>query len=344
MYYPASNDWRAFPDKTATTGNDGGFYNFSTPFSDERPFAGDYFIRLSLVNAGTTAPSGSTPTEERKDTAFRNCSTFDAQPLTFRIDTTASEYAASGADPTSVPGSTSFTEVKLDNLLSSRTFAFPISGAVGIVGAEAKSVQVMSWRNSSWVELRDRQGRVHRLSPSRPSLELPPGTGTVESLEWRFGNDDPTAPISSGPTLRLRHRGQASNPPGGGFRVSWRNLLAAAGRALGGELAIPEFNPLPDWTALRLQPSGLAPGQEDPTLTVQAPLAGTLFTLPLTPGPDRLYSWSIDTPIARLSGRFQEQSGPRVGLWVDRAEVASPFGALTLLPSHLIVEMAHANP
>jgi len=235
-------------------------------------------------------------------------------------------------------------EVKLDNLLSSRTYAFPISGAVGIVGAEAQSVQVMSWRNCTWVELRDRQGRVHRLSPSRPSLELPPGTGTVESLEWRFGNDDPTAPISSGPTLRLRHRGQASNTPGGGFRVSWRNLLAAAGRALGGELAIPEFNPLPDWTALRLQPSGLAPGQEDPTLTVQAPLAGTLFTLPLTPGPDRLYSWSIDTPIARLSGRFQEQSGPRVGLWVDRAEVASPFGALTLLPSHLIVEMAHANP
>jgi len=202
-------------------------------------------------------------------------------------------------------------------------------------------VQVLDWSAASWIELRDRSGRVHRLSPTRTALELPPGTGAVESLEWSFGNGDPAVHITSGPTVRLRHRGQTTVRPSGGFRVSWRNLLAAVGRSVGGDFSVPGFNPLPDWTALSLHPDGLMPGQENPTLTLKAPLAGTLFTLPLSPGANNLYSWAVETPIATFAGRFQEQPGPRVGLWVDTARVVSPLGAMQLNPAHVIVEMDH---
>lgn len=336
-----SSTWSAFTNDVDDPWNDSGAFGFVTPFADEAPFAGGYTMRLSLVNAGTTSSSTRTPEAERKANALFDCSAYEASPLYFRIDTTALDSKAAGTDPTFIPGATAFTELKLDNLFTARTYAIPIRGAAGIVGAEALSVQVLDWSSASWIELRDRSGRVHRLSPSRTSLELPPGTGAVETLEWSFGNDDPAVRITSGPTVRLRHRGQNIVRPSGGFRVSWRNLLAAVGRSVGGDFSVPGFDPLPDWTALSLHPDGLMPGQENPTLTLKAPLAGTLFTLPLSPGANNLYSWSVETPIATFAGRFQEQPGPRVGLWVDTARVVSPLGAMQLNPAHVIVEMDH---
>ncbi len=221
------------------------------------------------------------------------------------------------------------TPTTIDRLvLAQGTIHDPATGRDGVI-------------DDIWIEVRDRSGRVHRLSPTRTALELPPGTGAVESLEWSFGNGDPAVHITSGPTVRLRHRGQTTVRPSGGFRVSWRNLLAAVGRSVGGDFSVPGFNPLPDWTALSLHPDGLMPGQENPTLTLKAPLAGTLFTLPLSPGANNLYSWAVETPIATFAGRFQEQPGPQVGLWVDTARVVSPLGAMQLNPAHVIVEMDH---
>jgi hypothetical protein len=337
-----SATWTAFPTiDVADPFNDSARFGFSATFADDAPFAGSYTMRLSLVNAGNTSGTSRSVEEERKYNALLNCDDYEVSPVYFRIDTTALDSKAAGTDPTVIPGATAFTELKLDDLFTGRTYALPVRGAAGIVGAEALSVQVLNWSAASWIEVRDRGGRVHRLSPSRTSLELPPGTGAVETLEWSFGNDDPAVRITSGPTVRLRHRGQNIVRPSGGFRVSWRNLLAAVGRSVGGDFSVPGFDPLPDWTALSLHPDGLMPGQENPTLTLKAPLAGTLFTLPLSPGANNLYSWSVETPFATFAGRFQEQPGPRVGLWVDTARVVSPLGAMQLNPAHMIVEMDH---
>jgi len=334
--------WSAFTSSSDAL-DDSNRFGFVTPFENEAPFAGDYEMRLSLVNAASETDSVTTreASDDREESALANCSAYEASPLYFRIDTTAAYSKGAGIDPTVIPGGTAFTELKLDDLFTGRTYALPVRGAAGIVGAEALSVQVLNWSAASWIEVRDRSGRVHRLSPSRTSLELPPGTGAVETLEWSFGNDDPAVRITSGPTVRLRHRGQNIVRPSGGFRVSWRNLLAAVGRSVGGDFSVPGFDPLPDWTALSLHPDGLMPGQENPTLTLKAPLAGTLFTLPLSPGANNLYSWSVETPFATFAGRFQEQPGPRVGLWVDTARVVSPLGAMQLNPAHVIVEMDH---
>ena len=50
---------------------------------------------------------------------------------------------------------------------------------------------------------------------------------------------------------------------------------------------------------------------------------------------------TVDTPYVQIAGELQEQRGPRVGVWLNQARVSSPFGDLTLSPTHFLVEMDH---
>jgi hypothetical protein len=354
-YDTTSHSWSAFPTtKTSEPLNDSNAFGFPNPFETSSAFLGEFTLRLSMVNAVADATNPDSATENRKLYPLDSCSPYakspegaapesTVPPLIFRIDTTIDTSDSKGADPRSSPGTIAFTEVLLQEFLPGRTIALAQRGTVGVVGAEALMVEVQSWSQHSWVELRDRSGRVHRLSPSRPRIELPPNTGTIESLTWTYGSETPASPGTLGPTLRIRHRGSNTPSPVAAFRLSWRGLLEAANRAVGGPLSIPGFNPLPDWTALTFGLDGLAPGQEDPTLTLNTPLSGALFTLPLTPAPHHTFTWSIQNPYVQITGQLQEQRGPRLGVWVDEARVSSPFGDLTLLPTHVLVEMDHVG-